>query len=40
MAEAEMKQMGAEKDLLHSLKAEKELELWKRVKTTNGAKQR
>ena len=40
MAEAEMKQMGAEKDLLHSLKAEKELELWKRVKTTNGATQR
>ena len=34
MTEAEMKQMGAEKDLLHSLKAEKELELWRRVKTT------
>ncbi|MCJ1428209.1 hypothetical protein MMC29_006117 [Sticta canariensis] len=34
VAETEMKQMLAEKDLLHSMKAEKELELWRRMKTT------
>lgn len=34
VAKTEMKQMLAEKDLLHNMKAHKELELWRRMKIT------